>query len=50
MLDKFQIDQSLSEESFFEDVIGEQELIETNSTQISKDGKKEKVTLIKGDN
>jgi len=50
MLDHFQIDQSLSEESFFADVVGEESsLIETNSTHINKHGQEEKITLIKGD-
>ena len=50
MLDHFQIDQSLSEESFFDDVVGEESsLIETNSTHINKHGQEEKITLIKGD-
>lgn len=50
MLDHFQIDQSLSEESFFDDVVGEESsLIETNSTHTNKQGQEEKITLIKGD-
>ena len=51
MLDKFQIDQALSEETFFEDVVGEPtNLVETNSTKMNEQGFEEKITLIKGDN
>ena len=51
MLDKFQIDQTLSEESFFDDVVGEPtSLVEVNSTKWNEQGFEEKITLIKGHN
>ena len=49
MLDKFQVDQNISEESFFQEAESEPtSLVEVKSTKINDEGREEKITTLKG--